>query len=126
MDESQDQELYTDYALQLFSAFIKEDIGTMQLILELFQKDGKGDDNMFMPGLIYGFMYHLSNIFEIIAESSSGDVESVFSDYALGYANTREHLFSNKALNVSAAKQLIDSLREAMMFEEIVEDLKED
>lgn len=124
MDE--DQELYTDYALQLFSAFIKEDISTMQLILELFQKEGKGDDNMFMPGLIYGFMYHLSSMFEIIAVANSVDIESVFSDYALGYANTRESLFNNKALNVVAAKKLIDSLRESMMFEEIIEDFKED
>lgn len=110
-----ENDLYTDYALQIFSSYMVEDVMSMKIILDSFKEDGKGSDVLFLPGLIYGLLYHLGTFITIVSESSEVPVENLLSDYAIDYAMKREHLLLNPLLNVNKA---------GGMFEKIVEELK--
>jgi hypothetical protein len=108
MTESQD--LYTDYAIQIFSSYMIEDIASMQMVLESFKNEGKESDEIFLPGLIYGLLYHLSSFIRLVSEASDVPVERILGDYAMDYAIAREHLLDNPLLNVSKAKSVLNKI----------------
>jgi hypothetical protein len=111
---AEDNELYTDYALQIFSSYIANDLTSMDLILQSFKSDGKAIDDMFMPGLIYGLMFHWSNTLSLISRATGTDVEKLLSDYAMDYAVAREELLDNPLLNVYKAREILNQIIEAM------------
>lgn len=111
---AEDNELYTDYALQIFSSYITNDLTSMDLILQSFKSDGKAVDDMFMPGLIYGLMFHWSNTLALISSATGTDVEKLLSDYAIDYAVAREELLDNPLLNVYKAREILNQIIEAM------------
>jgi hypothetical protein len=111
---AEDNELYTDYALQIFSSYIRNDLTSMDLILQSFKSDGKAIDDMFMPGLIYGLMFHWSNTLSLISSSTGTNVEKLLSDYAMDYAIAREELLDNPLLNVYKAREILNQIIEAM------------
>ena len=104
------QDLYTDYAIQIFSSYLIEDITSMQMVLESFKNEGKESDEIFLPGLIYGLLYHLGSFIRLVSEASDVPVERILSDYAMDYAIAREHLLDNPLLNVSKAKGVLDKI----------------
>jgi hypothetical protein len=108
MTESQD--LYTDYAIQIFSSYMIEDIASMQMVLESFKNEGKESDEIFLPGLIYGLLYHLGSFIRLVSEASDVPVERILGDYAMDYAIAREHLLDNPLLNVSKAKSVLNKI----------------
>ena len=108
MTESQD--LYTDYAIQIFSSYLIEDIASMQMVLESFKNEGKESDEIFLPGLIYGLLYHLGSFIRLVSEASDVPVEKILGDYAMDYAIAREHLLQNPLLNVSKAKSVLNKI----------------
>lgn len=108
MTESQD--LYTDYAIQIFSSYMIEDIASMQMVLESFKNEGKESDEIFLPGLIYGLLYHLGTFIRLVSEASDVPVERILGDYAMDYAIAREHLLDNPLLNVSKAKSVLNKI----------------
>ena len=108
MTESQD--LYTDYAIQIFSSYMIEDIASMQIVLESFKNEGKESDEIFLPGLIYGLLYHLGTFIRLVSEASDVPVERILGDYAMDYAIAREHLLDNPLLNVSKAKSVLNKI----------------
>jgi hypothetical protein len=111
---AEDNELYTDYALQIFSSYIRNDLTSMDLILQSFKSDGKAIDDMFMPGLIYGLMFHWSNTLSLISSSTGTNVEKLLYDYAMDYALAREELLDNPLLNVYKAREILNQIIEAM------------
>jgi hypothetical protein len=111
---AEDNELYTDYALQIFSSYIRNDLTSMDLILQSFKSDGKAIDDMFMPGLIYGLMFHWSNTLSLISSSTGTNVEKLLSDYAMDYEIAREELLDNPLLNVYKAREILNQIIEAM------------
>lgn len=104
------QDLYTDYAIQIFSSYLIEDIASMQMVLESFKNEGKETDDIFLPGLIYGLLYHLGSFLRLVSDASDVPVERILSDYAMDYAIAREHLLDNPLLNVSKAKNVLDQI----------------
>jgi hypothetical protein len=110
MKMSNKNDLYTDYALQMFSSYISDDLSSMEYILESFKKDGKNIDEMFMPGLIYGLMYHLGQIFRLVSVGTDVPLEKLLSDYAMDYAVAREHLMDNPLLNVHRAREVLEQI----------------
>jgi len=104
------QDLYTDYAIQIFSSYLIEDIASMQMVLESFKNEGKETDDIFLPGLIYGLLYHLGSFLRLVSDASDVPVEKILSDYAMDYAIAREHLLDNPLLNVSKAKSVLDRI----------------
>lgn len=111
---AEDNELYTDYALQIFSSYVKNDLTSMDLVLQSFKGDGKAMDDMFMPGLIYGLMFHWSNTLSLISSATGTDVEKLLSDYAMDYAVAREDLLDNPLLNVYKAREVLTQILDAM------------
>jgi hypothetical protein len=119
----QENDLYTDYALQIFSSYLIEDISSMKTVLESFRSEGKDEDHFFLPGLIYGLLYHLATILKLVSDASDVTVEKLLSDYAMDYAIVREELLQNPLLNVRTAKEMIDKLAEEL---KTIEDLFKD
>lgn len=111
---TEDQDLYTDYALQIFSSYLNEDMNSMEYILESFKDDGKNTDEIFMPGLIYGLMYHLSSVFRMVSVGTQVPLDKLFSDYAMDYAIAREELLDNPLLNVHKARQVLEQILETV------------
>jgi hypothetical protein len=120
-------DLYTDYALQIFSSYISEDMNSMEKILESFKDDEKNIDDMFMPGLIYGLMYHMATIMRLVSHATDTPVDKLFSDYAMDYAIAREDLLDNPLLNVHKAREVLNQMLEAMKeIDEMFENYEDD
>jgi hypothetical protein len=119
----QENDLYTDYALQIFSSYMIEDISSMKSVLESFRNEGKDADHFFLPGLVYGLLYHLGTFLRLVSEASDVPTEKLLSDYAMDYAIVREGLLQNPLLNVRTAKEMIDKLAEEL---KAIEDLFND
>ena len=114
------EDLYTDYALQIFSSYMIEDVMSMKMVLESFKSDGKDSDELFLPGLIYGLLYHLGTFIKLVSNATSLPVEKLLSDYAMDYAIAREQLLLNPLLNVNKAKGLMEQMiKELELFEEM-------
>lgn len=107
-------DLYTDYALQIFSSYMSEDLNSMEFVLESFKSDNKNVDDMFMPGLIYGLMYHMATILRLVAIGTDTSVEKLLSDYAMDYAIAREELLDNPLLNVGKARDMMTQILSAI------------
>jgi hypothetical protein len=120
-------DLYTDYALQIFSSYISEDMNSMEKILESFKDDEKNIDDMFMPGLIYGLMYHMATIMRLVSHATDTPVDKLFADYAMDYAIAREDLLDNPLLNVHKAREVLNQMLEAMKeIDEMFENYEDD
>jgi hypothetical protein len=118
------EDLYTDYAIQIFSSYMIEDINSMTMVLESFKNDGKDVDDLFLPGLIYGLLYHLGTFIRLVSNATDVPVEKLLSDYAMDYAIAREQLLLNPLLNVNKAKDLMKQMiKELELIEEIYKEL---
>lgn len=114
------EDLYTDYALQIFSSYMIEDINSMTMVLESFKNDGKDVDDLFLPGLIYGLLYHLGTFIRLVSNATDIPVEKLLGDYAMDYAIAREQLLLNPLLNVNKAKDLMKQMiKELELIEEM-------
>ena len=119
-------DLYTDYAIQIFSSYMIEDVMSMKMVLESFKNDGKDSDSLFLPGLIYGLLYHLGTFIKLVSNATSLPVEKLLSDYAMDYAIAREQLLLNPLLNVNKAKGLMEQMiKELELFEEMYKEFPE-
>lgn len=117
---AEQEDLYTDYAIQIFSSYMIEDVMSMKMVLESFKSDGKDSDDLFLPGLIYGLLYHLGTFIKLVSNATSLPVEKLLSDYAMDYAIAREQLLLNPLLNVNKAKGLMEQMiKELELFEEM-------
>jgi len=118
------EDLYTDYAIQIFSSYMIEDINSMTMVLESFKNDGKDVDDLFLPGLIYGLLYHLGTFIRLVSNATEVPVEKLLSDYAMDYAIAREQLLLNPLLNVNKAKDLMKQMiKELELSEEMYKEL---
>jgi|688.fasta_scaffold03457_39 hypothetical protein len=101
----QEEYLYTDYAIQIFSAFSNRDISA---IIKMFDtEDGEKRDESFAPGILFGFMVHLEILFAAIAESNDGTPLEAFQEYALHYNSVRDDLKKMALLNPTAVTEII-------------------
>lgn len=107
---TEENELYTDYALQIFSSYVSQDIDSMSSVLESFKNDGKNIDHMFLPGVIYGLMYHMRTMLELFSLYSKAPIDLLLSSYAMDYAIAREDLLDNNVLNVAKSREEINKL----------------
>lgn len=107
----QDQELFTDYAMQMFSSYQSDDIEGMQNLLTSFLDDGTGEDIVFLPGLVYGLMFHMKSMMVMFADVMDVDPKFLLEKYALGYSMIREDLLNNPFLNVGEVRKHMDEIR---------------
>lgn len=116
----QDQELFTDYAMQMFSSYQSDDIEGMQNLLMSFSNDGAVEDIVFLPGIVYGMMFHMKAMINMFAEVIGVEPKYLLEKYALGYSIIRDDLLNNPFLNVSEVRKHMDQIKKLL---EEVEDL---
>lgn len=124
---TEDDDLYTDYALQMFSSFMSGDLESTQQMFKSYKDEGKAEDPLFMPGVIYGMIYHLQTLFSSISELTGISEDEVVSNYALAYAGIREELSMNTLFSVKKAREAvsnIDAFRDELIFEDIKQALE--
>lgn len=103
-------DLFTDYALQMFSSYVSEDFTATQMLFDSLIRDGKHIDETFMPGVIFGLMYHLKTMMNSIAAMLEENLEDVLATYAVHYAMNRDLIKESPFMNVATAKDAIDEL----------------
>ena len=102
-----DDELFTDYALQLFSAFLDEDQSTVAELMSSYELD-KQEQLSFLPGILYGCMIHMGLFMSTIADQNDIPVKEAFKMYALSYnSETRIHLQNVAGLHPAFAEQVL-------------------
>jgi hypothetical protein len=106
--------LYTDYAIQLVSAFINKEPKNMPMLFETFNEEL--EDPAFIPGLMFGFLIHIESLFNTLGAIENVTVTEAFQKYALYYGSIREELKRIEPLNPSFAKQALKELREDLGF----------
>jgi len=101
-------ELYSDIALQMFSAYIQGDIKMGNV---LFSNLADSEDPLLLPGIIYGCIIHMGIIMSSLADATSSDIENVFKLYAKTYnTEIREKLSEMPALYPTFAGAMLDDL----------------
>ena len=105
-------ELYTDIAMQMLSAYLSSDKNVSNDLMQTYSSDNE-EDPAFMPGVIFVCMLHLGVLLATIAESSSMTIEETFSHYASSYnLEMRERMSFIPTLHQDVARQLFEVLRE--------------
>lgn len=103
-------DLFTDYALQMFSSYMSQDFKATQMLFDSLMDEGKHIDETFMPGVIFGLMYHLKTMMNSIAAMLEENLEDVLATYAVHYAMNRDLIKESPFMNVATAKDAIDEL----------------
>lgn len=106
---SSDDQLFTDYAMQLFVAFMKEG----QKLVEDYIKtlDEEFSNETFTPGLVFGLLLHMMLMTKVVSSISENTIEETLNLYALEYQDNRNY-FSNFPTNhPKFAKALIEEAK---------------
>lgn len=99
-------ELYTDIALQLLTAYASNDNEATHNLIEGYAKSSD-DDPTFMPGLIFASMMHMTVLLRSIAEATNVPVEEVLIQYAATYnLHIRKEMAQIPALHQNYAKEM--------------------
>ncbi len=106
--------LYTDYAMQILSAFLNKETHSIAALLETF--DNELEDPAFVPGLLFGFLIHIESLFNTLADHQDMSVNEVFQKYALYYDSIRGELENISPLKPSFAKQALQQLKDELGF----------
>lgn len=100
------QELYSDIAFQMLSAYIQGDI---KMTNSLFSSLSDSEDSLLLPGIIYGCIIHMGILIATLGESTSSSVEDVFKLYAETYnGEIRKKLSKMPALYPKYANQMLE------------------
>jgi len=103
------EELFTDYAIGLSSAYIQGDIKAFHNLLESYYKK-EMKNQTFMPGLIIGMIFHIGSLINHISDCSDETPEKVFKEYALSYSLSREKLMNSDMLSPKKAQEYLENL----------------
>jgi len=101
---AQEEYLYTDYAMQLITAFSNEGASDMKTLLSTYEEEEINDPS-FLPGLIFGFLVHCQLLLSCVSLKSEIDSEDLFQEYARYYNSQRDTLREIEPLNPSIAKE---------------------
>lgn len=104
---TEDAELYTDYALQIFSSYLQGDSDSLMAVFDSLKDDKQDENDLFLPGLSYGMMYHLAKLFHNISDMTGIPVDKLLQAYAMDYAVDREDLLDNPLLNAKKSQEAL-------------------
>lgn len=104
--------LYTDYAMQILSAFLNKETHSIAGLLDTF--DDELEDPAFVPGILFGFLIHIESLFNTLADIQDMSVPEVFQKYALYYDSIREDLEQIEPLKPSFAKEALSRLKDEL------------
>jgi hypothetical protein len=110
-EEHKDQ-LFTDYAMQLFNAHCADDSHEMLKYLIESLEDEAEDNPAFLPGLVFGCMVHMLMMTQVISLEKDISVEEVNASYVSMYQKNRVNLAKMLGNRPHYAKNLIEKLIE--------------
>lgn len=101
-------ELYSDIAFQMFSAYIQGDVKMGNV---LFSDLSESEDQLLLPGIIYGCIMHMGILLSSLADANSSNIEDVFKLYAKTYnTEIRQKLAEMPALYPYFANAILNDL----------------
>jgi len=107
-EEHKDQ-LFTDYAMQLFNAHCSDDSHVMiKYFVESLEEDAESNA-AFIPGLVFGCMVHMLMMAQIISIEKDVDLKEAVSSYIDMYQKNRVNLSKMLGNRPDYAKGLIDN-----------------
>jgi hypothetical protein len=109
-DMSENNELYSDITLQMFSAYVSGDHDTTMLYFNSLQRD-YAEDEMFMPGILFAAVTHMGILMASIATATGLELEEAFKMYSNSYNNEiRQKCATMPAMQPKVARKLLQAL----------------
>jgi hypothetical protein len=109
---SVNDELYSDIAFQMFSAYINPSGSMINELMESYSNTND-DDPTFMPGVIFGCMMHMTILLSSIADVTNTSTLDAFSAYAEMYnLEVREKMAMIPSMHQHVAKSIYEKLKE--------------
>lgn len=105
MSADLNEEMFTDYAMQILTAYMTEDETIIESLMQSYS-DKEWNNPAFMPGVMFGLIVHFQMIMKSISEMTGHSVEDVFAEYARAYALSRETMM-DKFISPSRAAEII-------------------
>lgn len=97
IDLSKDDDLFTDYAMQLFMAYMQEGKPLVEEYMKSIQDDFV-DNETFTPGLVFGMLMHMMLMVKVISSITEASIKDTLNLYALEYNDNRNY-FANFPTN---------------------------
>lgn len=111
-DMSENNELYTDIAFQMFSAYVNGDQKTTAQYFTSLQEDYE-DDEMFMPGILFAAVTHMGILMATVAEVSGLSLDEAFKMYSSSYNDEiRKKCAKMPAMQPKVARKIMKALIE--------------
>jgi len=107
MTTMKDEYLYTDYAMQMLSAFMSKDSESLKKLFDGLEEEM--EDPYFLSGITFGFLVHIEHLFISIARDKDTDSQSVFKKYAMHYSSLRDDLKAILPLNPKHVRKIFDN-----------------
>lgn len=110
-EEYKDQ-LFSDYALQLFNAHCSDDSHKMiKYLIESFE-DEADENPAFVPGLVFGCMVHMLMMTQMIANEKQTSTEETINSYIEMYQKNRKNLAKMLGNRPNYAKEFVNNFQE--------------
>lgn len=85
------EEMFTDYAMQIISAYMTRDDRVIATLMDSYSDD-EWSNPAFLPGVMHALVVHFQMAMYSIANMTDTDVEKVFSEYAKAYTLNRPQI----------------------------------
>jgi hypothetical protein len=105
MDTNLNEEMFTDYAMQILTAYMSEDDSVIESLMQTYSEKEWGNP-AFMPGVMFGLIAHFKLLINSVSNMTDTDVDTVFIQYANAYALSRDALH-DKFISPSRAEEMI-------------------
>lgn len=87
---NENDDLFTDYAMQLFMAFMQEGKPLVEEYMKTLEKEFLNNES-FTPGLVFGMLMHMMLMIKVISSMNDSTMQETLSLYALEYNDNRKH-----------------------------------
>lgn len=112
MENNKEEYLYTDYAIQMLSAFMTKDTKSLSSLLDTMEDEMI--DNNFLAGITFGLLIHIEQLLNGIALEKDMDVDDVYQMYALHYSSIRDDYKKILPLSPSFTKNKLEEVVEKL------------
>jgi len=117
MGNNKEEYLYTDYAIQMLSAFMNKDTNSLSSLLDTMEDEMI--DNNFLAGITFGLLVHIEKLLHSIALEKDMDVSDVYQMYTLHYSLTRDDYKKILPLSPSFTKNKLEEVVNSKHKEEL-------
>lgn len=108
-EEYKDQ-LFTDYAMQLFNAHCSDNNSDLvKYLIESFEDEAE-DNAAFLPGLVFGCMVHMLMLAQVVSLEKGIPLSEVTSSYTNLYQKNRLNLSKMLGNRPEYAKEVIQKI----------------